>query len=117
MRATVDATAPPRSERRRTRVPSGNPRAAVALNRAIGNRAFASLAREKVDLDPRGQADKNRERWGQAKPATKPERAERSDVTSWDSLPRALTEVIERSWGEAGAFSVYRALSDETRSF
>jgi hypothetical protein len=117
MRAKVDRTAPPRSASRRKRAPSGNPGAAVALNRAIGNRAFASLARETVNLDPRAQADKNRERWGQAKPASKPERAGRSDVTSWESLPRALKEVLERSWGEAGAFSQYRALSDEARSF
>ena len=114
MRAKVDREAQPRSPRSKGRTPAG---AAVALNQAIGNRAFASLARDVPSLDPRTQLEKNPERWGQAKPKAKPERAGRSDVTSWDSLPSALKEVLERSWGDAGAFSIYRALSDEARSF
>jgi hypothetical protein len=116
MRARIDRNAEPPSPGTRRRAPSGAPDAAIALNRAVGNRAFATLARDAVNLDPRTQADKNQERWGQVKPASKPERAERSDATSWDSLPSALKEVLERSWGE-GAFSQYRALSDEARSF
>jgi hypothetical protein len=117
MRAKVDRNAPQRSPKRGAPARAGIPGAALALNRAVGNRAFASLARETLNLDPRTQADRNQGRWGQARPATKPERAERSDVTSWNSLPRALKEVLERSWGEAGAFSRYRAQSDEARSF
>jgi hypothetical protein len=116
MRARLDRDAQQRSPSRGGGRPAGIP-AAVALNRAVGNRAFASLAREIANLDPRTQADRNQDRWGQAKPAAKPGRAERSDATSWDSLPSALKEVLERSWGEAGAFSIYRALSDESRSF
>ena len=117
MRAKVDRTAHQRAPSRGRGAPAGIPGAAVALNRAIGNRAFASLARDVVYLDPRTQLEKNPDRWGKAKPPPKPERAGRSDATSWDSLPSALKEVLERSWGEAGAFSHYRALSDESRSF
>jgi hypothetical protein len=117
MRARVDRDAQPRSPSGGGGAPAGIPGAAVALNQAIGNRAFAALAREVPNLDPHIQADRQQDRWGQAKPAIKPGRAERSDATSWDSLPSALKEVLERSWGEAGAFSHYRALSDESRSF
>ena len=117
MRAKVDRDAQQRSPGRGGRAPAGVPGAAAALSRAIGNRAFASLAREVVYLDPRTQPEKNPDRWGRRSRARKPERAGRSDATSWDSLPSALKEVLERSWGEAGAFSHYRALSDEARSF
>ena len=117
MRAKLDRNAQQRAPGRKRGAPAGVPGTPAGLSSAIGNRAFASLAREAPTLDPRTIADKNQDRWGQAKPAKKPERAGRSDVTSWDSLPVALKEVLERSWGEVGAFSHYRALSDEARSF
>ena len=117
MRAKLDRNAQQRAPGRKRGAPAGVPGTPAGLSSAIGNRAFASLAREVPTLDPRTIADKNQDRWGQAKPAKKPERAGRSDVTSWDSLPVALKEVLERSWGEVGAFSHYRALSDEARSF
>ncbi len=117
MRTKVDRDAQQRSPGRGGRAPAGVPGAAAALNRAIGNRAFASLAREVVYLDPRTQLEKNPDRWGKAKPGAQARARPALGRDELDSLPSALKEVLERSWAEAGAFSHYRALSDESRAF
>ena len=69
-----------------------------------------------VDLDPRRFLEKHPELVGGSKKTEKkaPEHAVRSDATSYESLPEALREVLERSFPEV-ASSWFSALSDEAR--
>ena len=92
------------------------PAGVLALQQGAGNRAVAQLlSRQPAPIGSGKELDP--EKWGKARPREKPapERATRSDATSYESQPDALREVLERSFGESAGMWFSR-LSDADRS-
>jgi hypothetical protein len=104
-------------QERRVAQPEPSPPAGVlALQQGAGNRAVAQLlSRQPARIGSGKELDP--EKWGKARPGEKPapERATRSDATSYESQPDALREVLERSFGESAGMWFSR-LSDADRS-
>jgi len=90
----------------------------LALQQGAGNRAVAQLlSREPAQAQPPYLIGHklDPEKYGKAPPKPAPERATRSDATSYESQPDALREVLERSFGESAGMWFSR-LSDADRS-
>ena len=92
----------------------------LGLQQGAGNRAVAQLLSRQPAAAPPPFLVGQRldpEKYGKAGPRAKPvpERATRSDATSYESQPDALREVLERSFGESAGMWFSR-LSDADRS-
>ena len=105
-------------ERREAQPEPPPPAGVLALQQGAGNRAVAQLlSRQPAPIGVRRARSSTRRSGARRRPREKPapERATRSDATSYESQPDALREVLERSFGESAGMWFSR-LSDADRS-